>query len=345
MFKRMFVVVAISLALVVSALPLCTVHAILMTDDEVEMLEAESVETFDDVDDGTPRKKGNTFTRVVKAPFKAIGRLFGAGKKDDNKISRMREKDAKQFESAPLTRVIDARMIAPEQTATKPAIDRTNLDLETISDEEKRKLEAREQLAFGRQLLNSGDLNGAITVLSSALTLNPKLRDAHNLMGVAYESKGLRNLAFKSFELALKGDGDHPEHLNNLGYLYYKDGDHDNAIKYLKRAAKKAPENPRYWNNLGLAQAQLGKFDDAYKSFARAMGELEGHLNIATRLQRLGRFNEAIKHLEEARTLKPKSTDILARLVALYDHTGRANDAQEARNSITSLRSVATSPQ
>ena len=41
-----------------------------------------------------PKRSGNGFKRILKAPFKAIGKLFGGGK-DDNRPRRMTEKDAK----------------------------------------------------------------------------------------------------------------------------------------------------------------------------------------------------------------------------------------------------------
>jgi hypothetical protein len=53
--------------------------------------------------------------RVLKAPFKAIGRLFGGGKKkDDNKFHRLTEKDVKQFKTLPNPRLINV------QNADKP---------------------------------------------------------------------------------------------------------------------------------------------------------------------------------------------------------------------------------
>lgn len=346
MFKRICIVLAISLAIVTAGVPIRTAKGILMTEAEVEMLNADSTaegSTTSSDSDGT-KKGGNRFVRVMKAPFSAIGRLFGFGrKKDNNKISRMSEKDAKKFESSATTRVLDART-GPTQLQTKPAADKPAIEAADLSDEDAKKIKAREHLEYGRQLLTNGDLNGAIGALSTALTLNPKLRDAHNLMGIAYEAKGLRNHAFQSFELALKGDDDDPEHINNLGYLYFKNGEYENALKYIKRAVKREPANQRYWNNLGLVQAQIGKYDDAYKSFVRASGELEGHLNIAIRLQRQGLFNDAIRHFELARALRPNSTDILDRLITLYDHTGRTEDAQVARSALTALRALATTP-
>ena len=47
-----------------------------------------------------PRKKGgNKVVKVLAAPFKAFGKLFGRGGDDKNKIYRMTEKDAERFET------------------------------------------------------------------------------------------------------------------------------------------------------------------------------------------------------------------------------------------------------
>ncbi len=50
---------------------------------------------------------GNKVVKVLAAPFKAIGRLFGHG--DDHKLRRMTEKDAEKFESVGVERVEDVR--------------------------------------------------------------------------------------------------------------------------------------------------------------------------------------------------------------------------------------------
>src|SRR4029079_7158685 len=94
----------------------------------------------------------------------------------------------------------------------------------------------QENLERGRALLNSGNVNDAIAALSTAASSDPKMHEAYNLLGVAYEAKGMRDRAFESFEKALKADEKNPEYLNNLGYLYFKNGDYDTATKYFRRA-------------------------------------------------------------------------------------------------------------
>ena len=326
MLKRSIVVLSLTLVLVTSAVPLRSVKGVLMTPEEVAMLDASS----NDVEDGQSKKGGNTFVKVLKAPFKAIGRLFGIGG-NDKKLQKLSRKDVEKFESVGTAKVSDAR--TAEKEANDPAANLPTLDPKAAT--------AQENLERGRTLLNSGNVNDAITHLSTAASADPKLHEAFSLLGVAYETKGMRDRAFESFEKAVKGDDDNGEYLNNLGYLHFKNGNPDKAAKYLKRAVKAAPEVQRYWNNLGLVQAQRAKFDDAYECFVHAVGEYDGHMNVANRSQAMGHDKTAIKHLEQARALRPTNAEILLRLTVLYKRTGNAELAAEANAALTAVKQTA----
>ena len=327
MAKRSLIVFALTLVLVTSAVPLRHVHGILMTPEEVVTLDAAS----HDKDDQS--KGDNTFVRVLKAPIKAIGRLFGVGKKDDDKLQRLSKKDVKKFESVGTAKVVDARTTGFDTPAAASNENAAPVDPALAP--------AVGNLERGRALLNSGNANDAITVLSTAVATDPKLHEAYSLMGVAYEMKGLRDRAFESFEKAVKADGDNGEYLNNLGYLYLKNGDNDKAAKYLKRAVKVAPQVQRYWNNLGLVQAQRAKFDEAYDCFVHAVGEYQGHMNVANRSQSMGYDKTAIKHLELARALRPATPEILLRLAVLYKRNGNEELAAEANKALVAAKSQA----
>lgn len=256
---------------------------------------------------GEPKKKGNKVVRVLAAPFKAVGRLFGRGK-DENKIERMTEKDAERFESVAFTRVEDARTVKRVSSASN----------------------AREHLEAGREYLSNGAYNEAISELSTAISLDSKLTEAHNLIGVAYDKKGFADRAKESFERAVKLQED-AETLNNLGFSLYQNGNYRAAVDRLKRAAKLAPADERILNNLGLAYCRLGKIDEAYKAFARATGPVTGNLNTAKMLERFGREDDAIRYYESARDLEPNNSIALRRLADLYLRAGRAADSEAAR--------------
>ena len=285
--------------------------------------------TTKDSADATTQKKGNGFVRALGAPFRAIGRLFGGGKKNDQQARRISNKDAEKFESNTLTRIKDANTpIEAPAKSSAPATPASTVQFENY-------------LNRARQLLAAGDAEGAINELTSATAINQRSAEANKLLGVAYESKGWRDSALRSFEMAVTLDENNPEHLNNLGFYLYKTGDYERANRLLKRAAKLAKNNPRIWNNLGLVQCERGKFDDAYESFVKAVGEYQGHMSIAAQLQQHGHAKDAIKHLENAQAMQPNSTDVLNKLVSLYEMTGRHSDAETARRSIIALKTSA----
>jgi Flp pilus assembly protein TadD len=278
----------------------------------------------------TKKKRGNGFVRAIGAPFRALGRLFGGGsKKNEQQARRISNEEMQKFESNKLTRVNDAA--TPVASSTSKTLPTTPTSVATFE----------KHLNKGRELLLAGDVNEAITELTTATALHQRSAEANKLLGVAYESKGWRDSALKSFEMAVYLDEDNAEHLNNLGYLLYKNGDYERATKYLKRAAKIAKKNARIWNNLGLAYCERGKFDDAYKSFTQAAGEFGGRLTIAAQLQQRGYAKDAVKHLEKAQAMRPNSSDVLAKLVSLYEMTGRPTDAENARRAIVALKTFA----
>jgi Flp pilus assembly protein TadD len=355
MLKRTLIILSMTIALVVAVEPLQTVQGVVLTG--TEWLEANTVEpnaaNATNVANAAKVQKsegqGNGFLRALGAPFRAIGRLFGRGKKNDNKLERISEKDAKRFESVPGTQVSKTTQVPEANSAANATSDSPGMSTNaanTLSTAQQSPKDALEAMALahleqGRALLDSNDLNSAILELSEAASANPKLSEASTLLGVAYWRKGLRDLAERSFENAVRLNKDDAQNLNNLGFLLYENQDYEKATKYFKRAAKLSPNDPRIWNNLGLAQSERGKFDDAYESFARAQGEYKGHLNVATRLERRGDTKKAIKHLEQAVALQPNSPDVLVKLIELYDGKGDEKLAQSARATLEQLRTVA----
>jgi len=264
------------------------------------------------------KKKGNKVARIFAAPFKAFGKLFN--RKDDNKFQRMSEKDSEGFNSVAVARVDDSRSVASPKLAAAAS--------------------AKDHLAAGRSHLLSGRINEAISDLSTAVSLDPKLSEAHNLLGVAYDKKGFGDHARTAYERAVKAEPEDAQTLNNLGFSLYQNGNYRAAVDRLKRAVKLAPTDERILNNLGLALCRLGKFDDAYKNFARAAGPLTGNLNTARMLERFGRDDDAIKYYESARRIDAGNTQALRRLADLYKRTGKPEQSEIANNTLAAVSSA-----
>lgn len=316
MNKRRIIAIFVTFMLVISATALWSAEGDEREGDTAANIVAESgAEAGNSSADAAPKKKGNRLFRLFKAPFKAVGKVFGAGGDDGGKLARMSEKDAAKFESVGVVRVEDSNS---RERAHAGGVEGT----------------ARERLERGRALLEEGRLNEAISELSSAASLDPRLSQAHSLLAVAYDRKGLRERAKDSYERAVDVNESDPQALNNLGYSLYVSGNYRAAVERLKRAARLAPNDARILNNLALAQTRLGKYDDAYKNFARAGGEFQGRMNVAALLERVGREEKAVEHYEAARRLQPASTATLRRLAELYERTGRKDKAEEARQAL-----------
>src|SRR6185369_2553100 len=146
MNKRTVVAVLISFILTVGVTAMWSASTISREGDpDANVLQDSGVEAGDAEQ---PKKKGgNKVVKVLAAPFKAFGRLFGGGD-DTNKVHRMTEKDAERFESAGVTRIEDAN--------NQP------VKRETASGS------AKEHLETGRAYLLEGSYNEAISELSMA---------------------------------------------------------------------------------------------------------------------------------------------------------------------------------
>ena len=305
MNKRRILAILIAFVLTVAATAMWSASTIQREGDPDAIVLEDSGAEAGNVDQ--PKKKGNKVVKVLTAPFKMFGRLFGGD--DTNKIHRMTEKDAERFETAGLTRIEDANNQPVKRDTSQSS--------------------AKEHLEAGREYLLEGRYSEAVSELSLAASLDPKLTEAHNLLGVAYDKKGFGDRARESFERAVKMEED-ADTLNNLGFSLYQNGNYRAAVDRLKRAAKLAPQDERILNNLGLAYCRLGKIDEAYKAFSRAMGPLTGNLNTAKMLERFGREDDAIRYYEAARQIDPMNSFALRRLADLYQRVGRATDSQAA---------------
>ena len=261
----------------------------------------------------------------------SIGKIFKVifgGNKKKKLVEKISDKDIKKFESSEVTRVRDAKTPTPGPP-TQPGA--------TLEDRS-----LAERIQRGRVFLNAGQVNEAITELTTAAALAPKSGEVRTLLGVAYDRKGWGGRAREEFEAALDDPNDQAMHLNNLGFLLYRQGFYDESVRRLKHAAKLNPTEPKILNNLVLVQLAAEKYDDAYKTLLTLLGEFDARLKIARELAWHGHEKDAIKQLEKARALQPESTEVLSQLAKLYDTTNQGEKAQSAREKVASLQAVAS---
>ncbi|MGH9902844.1 MAG: tetratricopeptide repeat protein [Pyrinomonadaceae bacterium] len=345
---------------------------------------ASSISAADDSPAGAKKKSGEGgggFARALAAPFRALGKLFGGGKKQKaprpaaEAVKKSVEPAVKASAQSGVNPVPGAtaghggELAAPARTeqsarrssgsaerkpraAERATVTGPRVAEETHSPEQPPGARAAansapislvtviegvpfDPLSQGRALLDRGHLDEAIAELSVAATVGPDLIEANNLLGLAYDRRGRHKQAQECYERALSAAPDDPGVLHNFGFSLYLENNHGAALKRLKQAARLAPQDPRILRSTGLVQTRLGKYDDAFKSFARAEGEFPARLRLAAMLESVGRDKEAIKQYEAALRIQPTSPIVLEHLAELYQRTGRRNEAEAVRRTLT----------
>src|SRR5215210_6149976 len=112
MNARRIIIIFVAFALIVSATALWDASGDERDGDTAANVVASSgAESGSDA--GAPKKKGGgLFGKIFKAPFRAVGKIFGKGG-DDGKLARMTEKDGERFQSVGLVRVEDSNNPRP----------------------------------------------------------------------------------------------------------------------------------------------------------------------------------------------------------------------------------------
>jgi Flp pilus assembly protein TadD len=305
------------------------------------------------------KRKGNGFARALSAPFRALARLFGGGKKNDAAKKREQPAPAPKTETAAADKPEPAEpaVVAQEPAAAPAPLQSALKEAPAVRAAEGprvvRPAEAgaarpnsgmwipviegisKDPLSQGRALLEHGYVQESISELSIAATqAGPGLIEANNLLGIAYDRMGWHRQAIEAYNRALTFAPKDAFVLANLGFSLYLADDHQNALKRLKQASKLAPGNPVIYNNLGTVLARLRKYDEAYKHFAIASNDYDAHLKLAGILEDQRRDSEAAKHYEAALRMQPGASAVLERLVALYDRTGQRDKADMARRAL-----------
>ncbi len=315
-----------------------------------------SIASLSTTTDDSPKKR-KILSRVLTAPFRAVGRIFGGGKSNKATstaaVAPGNRVDAATHSRA--TRVRGVPALPEQQTAAVPipaddvaALATTGETIIAPNPASTPVTEYRapvawkplidgissDHLAQGRALLEGGHVDEAIAELSIAAGVGSNLLEANDLLGRAYSRRGWHQQAIECYERALVAAPKDPLMLAGLGHSLYLNNNQPLALKRLKQAAKRLPNDPSIQNNIGLVQTHLGKFDDAYKSFARAGGEFNARVRVAQILESVGRDKDAVKHFEAALRLQPNAPVALQRLAVLYQRTNRRDEAEAVRRTL-----------
>ena len=173
-----------------------------------------------------------------------------------------------------------------------------------------------------------------------------------NMHGVLLRHAGQPIAARAALEEALtlargSADADLPALLNNLGLLLQEQDDHLAAIGLMQEAAERQTDalvRARVFNNMAISMEERGQVVQAREQRLAAARLTQGtggvaELNVAISLganaRNLGRYRDALAHLEQARLLADgqphlRAEDLQRQFAAVWLELGRINLATEA---------------
>lgn len=160
-------------------------------------------------------------------------------------------------------------------------------------------------LQLARLSLAQKDNDEAEMRIRHALSVDPKLSEAHSLLGRVWLNRSHWHRAVNCFEKAVTLSPDNRYYWNNLGYAYLLKKDFSKAVIALEAAveAGDASDVPAYFcNNLGLAYEGAGRLQDAMVEFKQALEKKPGYVNAKINLERNVRLAKAEAEIDEITT-------------------------------------------
>jgi tetratricopeptide (TPR) repeat protein len=193
-------------------------------------------------------------------------------------------------------------------------------------------------------LSGKGSMADAIAELKAILAIDPRLADAHLLLGIAYRSAGSPELtgeATAELLQALALDPGSVPARYYLARLYIDLGRAKRAREELEKALAQMPGQPQFLALLGEAERQLGnparslELNRQVLQGDESFAEARYYLGLA--MYDLGRRDEAVQEFERVVRSGVQRPEVLLSLGTAYVQAGRLDAAIETLTTATSL--------
>ena len=191
----------------------------------------------------------------------------------------------------------------------------------------------------------------AVTLLQTALRLNPANAEAHNNLGVAYQRMGRYEDAAREHQEALRLFPTYAEAYNNMGIVAEHLGQIEEAQRFYATALSlqsSSRSTAEAHHNMGSVLQKLGRDEEAVTEIREALRinprYADAHDNLGSALLRLGRTDEAIAQYTEAIRLKPDFAEAHNNLGRALLQAGRAEGAIAEFNETIRLKPDAALP-
>jgi tetratricopeptide (TPR) repeat protein len=196
---------------------------------------------------------------------------------------------------------------------------------------------ARAENARGLGLSSQGSDTEAAFAFKRAADLDERWAPPRANLGALLHRMGKPTAALAQYRLALRLDPGHVTARFNLGLLHRDQGELGAAARAFAAAMRADPPHPEARRQLALLYAERGEFLRAAELFeaelrATRRPDAGVYANLGLALAKGGELARAEAALLQALQLDPGHAEALTNLAALYEATGRSDEALRLRN-------------
>jgi Flp pilus assembly protein TadD len=161
-------------------------------------------------------------------------------------------------------------------------------------------------------LVQAGRLQEAETATRKILTTHPRSAEAHSLLGVILDQRGLTAEAEKEYGAALRLKPNLVSALSNLGVLLAKTNRPNEAIAKFEEVLRIDQKHQGAIFNLGALYAARGDYKRAVPLLEKAAGQDPRMLfTVGLRLAEAREYADAVRLFQRTNELRPQTFEVL----------------------------------
>ena len=208
---------------------------------------------------------------------------------------------------------------------TGDRLDSSGVNPSNVKDAPSPRISPLTYYAAGNMLERQNNLTGAIEQYKKALAAAPRMIQAYNRLGIAYQKLGQLADAERILRQGVRLHPDSAMLHNNLGFCLLQREAYPEAEGEFRSALQRMPHFSRARMNLGITLARTDQFDDAAIEFSRVVSGEAAFYNVALVCVDRHDFAAAQKALRRSLRVNPTYGPAKVELAKVVELAGKAS--------------------